>query len=301
VPEELFGLNKELLDRLFEAAYIVDKDRRIIYWNPQAENLTGYKASEVTGSFCFDNLLLHIDESGCALCKGGCPLQKTLDAGHGHDEQLFLHHKLGHRVPVSIRIVPLQSMDNTIAGALELFVDRSPREEIAERIKELENLALLDPLTELANRRYIEISLEQRCIEVRRYKGSSGILYIDIDHFKQINDTYGHHVGDLVLKSVGRTLVENSRPFDLFGRLGGEEFVGIIRNITFEELTAIAEKFKMLLAGILVEVDSELVGITVSIGGTLILSADTAESLLRRADALMYQGKMRGRNRVVIG
>jgi len=110
----------EILNNLYEGVYIVDKDRRITFWNKSAEDITGFSADEMQGRSCFNNLLNHVDAEGNSLCLGGCPLHKTILDGMDREAVVYLHHKNGHRVPVVVRTVPLV-IEGEIAGAIEIF------------------------------------------------------------------------------------------------------------------------------------------------------------------------------------
>jgi diguanylate cyclase (GGDEF)-like protein len=165
------------------------------------------------------------------------------------------------------------------------------------RIKELEKLALLDNLTQLANRNYIEREAQNRFEEKKRFNIPFGILFIDIDHFKKVNDAYGHDIGDEVLRFVANTFVSNSRPFDLYGRWGGEEFIGLIRNVTGKELEMLGNRLRSLVENSYIVHGRETIKITISIGATLVKENDTMDSLIKRADTLLYKSKTEGRNR----
>lgn len=180
----------DLLDNLFNGVYYVDLERRIQFWNKAAEEISGFSREEVISRPCSDDILIHVDDQGSNLCKSGCPLHATLLDGQIREVNAFLHHKQGHRVPVAIRICPLRNETGSIIGAVELFSNNSQALAISKRMKELEEMALLDSLTRLANRRYLETTLEQRCQEMARYQWPCGLILLDIDHFKVINDSY---------------------------------------------------------------------------------------------------------------
>jgi diguanylate cyclase (GGDEF)-like protein len=169
------------------------------------------------------------------------------------------------------------------------------------RVNELEKLTLLDNLTQLANRNYLEREIQSRFEEKKRLNVPFGILFIDIDHFKKINDRYGHDVGDEVLKFVANTLVANSRPFDLYGRWGGEEFIGIIRNINAKKLELLGNRVRTLVEHSYIIHENEKLYVTISLGATLVKKHDTIDSLIKRADMLMYKSKAAGRNCLTIG
>ncbi len=168
-------------------------------------------------------------------------------------------------------------------------------------MKEMEELMLLDPLTRLANRMYIEREISSCLEEFRRYAVPFGVIFFDIDRFKTINDTYGHLVGDQILQHIAKTLQSNARPFDLFGRWGGDEFIGILRNVNQETLFEIANRLKFLTSNSYIMVEDQRLSVTISIGGTIITAGDSRETIMERSDALMYQSKQQGRDRLTIG
>ncbi len=287
-----------ILDNLYDGIYFVDRDRKITYWNKAAERITGFRRSEVMGTHCHDRVLNHIDDKGNPLCHGECPLAKCIETGDPMETEAYLHHREGYRLPVSIRVTPILDSKGNIIGAAELFSDNSGKAQMLHRMEELETMALIDPLTRMANRRYIEMHLHNRLEEMHRYGWSFCVLFADIDDFKRINDTYGHDAGDKVLKIVGRTLSGNARPFDIFGRWGGEEFVAIIENVTYKDLPMIANRFRLLVENSSLSVGDEKIRVTVSVGATAARLDDTVETLLRRADQLMYRSKKAGKNRL---
>jgi diguanylate cyclase (GGDEF)-like protein/PAS domain S-box-containing protein len=293
-------LYRDLLDNLADGVYFTDLEGRVIYWNKGAERLSGFSQSEVVGSCCRNNILMHIDDSGKALCISGCPLRDTIQDGQPREADIFLHHKGGSRLPVHVRVAPLRDDLGKIVGAVEVFSDNTAKTQITERLALMEKLALLDPLTSLPNRRYLETQIYSQLEELRRSGWAFGVLFMDLDNFKKVNDTFGHEVGDRVLKMVAGTLGGNSRFFDVVGRWGGEEFVAVIHNVTNMALKEIAERFRILVAqSTLTDLNS--LGVTISIGGTLASSGDTPESILRRADENLYRAKESGKNRVCMG
>jgi len=292
---------KALIDNIFDGLYLVDKDRSIIYWNHVAETITGYRAEEVVGRRCRDNILVHVDEDGQSLCLGRCPLQATIQDGVFRDAEVYLQHKDGHRVPVWIRAAPLHDNAGNIIGGAELFTDLSANNAITTKVNELEKLSFLDSTTQMANRRYLEMELHNRISEKNRYGATFGIVFMDIDFFKRVNDNYGHALGDRVLKAVARTFMNTARPSDLMGRWGGEEFVGILKRVDDNGLRSAAERVRSLVEKSHILENGLTLKVTVSIGGTLADPTDTADSIIKRADTLLYRSKENGRNRCTIG
>jgi len=293
-------LPASLLDQLYDGVYFVDRGRRITYWNKAAERLTGYAAQEVIGKRCADGVMVHVDGEGSRLCEKGCPLAATLEDGRVREADLFLRHKTGHRMPVALRVAPLRDEGGEIVGAVEIFNDSSGKIDL-QHLARLEKEALLDPLTGLANRRSLQRHLEGRMEELKRYGLGFGVLFIDIDRFKQINDTHGHAVGDRVLQMIARTLSVNLRPFDEVGRWGGEEFVAVVANVDSHALSLVAERLRMLTEASALDTETGRVRATVSIGAVLATAEESVELILERADQLMYQSKIAGRNLVSLG
>jgi diguanylate cyclase (GGDEF)-like protein/PAS domain S-box-containing protein len=292
---------QSLLANISDGVYFTDRNRSIIYWNKAAEEITGYRADEVVGHHCQDNILIHVDAKGRSLCKSLCPLAHTMQDLEPRQGHVFLHHKLGHRIPVHVRTTPLMDEKGELVGGAEFFTEERAHESMHQRIRELQHLALLDPLTELPNRYHLEIEIEARFHEMQRMGLSFGLLFMDIDHFKDFNDSYGHQTGDKVLQTVARTLRAATRPFDLVGRWGGEEFLGVIRSVNEDALVEIGERLRQLVGSSSVPYQQQRLQATISIGATLARAEDTMEGLINRADALMYTSKQNGRNRLTLG
>lgn len=283
-----------ILDNLNDGVYFVGRNKKILYWNRGAENITGFSAEEVIGNLCWDNVLRHVDAQGKTLCEGECPILKTIFHGQMWEAEAYLHHKDGHQVPVVTRAIPIRNASGEITGAVEIFSDNSSTTALSQRVKELQEIAFLDSLTRLANRRYIELNIQDRLSELNRYGWPFGIILADVDRFKLINDTYGHDVGDLVLKMVAKTLPACLRLFDIVGRWGGDEFVAIVINVRKKHLYDVAQRFLSLVRSSGIPVKQEFLRVSVSIGATRAKPDDTLASVLKRADSLMYKSKALG-------
>jgi len=288
-----------LLDELFEGAYCVDLNRVITLWNKGAEEITGFTAAEVIGKHCYDNILEHVDQSGRQLCYDGCPLNQTLEDGITRKLDIFLQHKAGHRIPVSIKTIPLYDKEE-IKESLEFMV-RTSSINLENEAEKYKSLAMKDHLTGLPNRRYIDTYLDLKMKEYKTFDLPFGIAFIDIDHFKVVNDTYGHDVGDEVLKMLARTYVNSTRGNDLIGRWGGEEFLAVFTNCQENVLASLINKIRMLVEHSTIKINDTELNVTISIGATMIKPDDTLESIIKRADTLMYKSKEDGRNRCTLG
>lgn len=289
---------RELLDHIGDGVYFVDLERRIQYWNEGACRLTGYTAEELIGRSCQDDLLCHVDSSGKRLCHDSCPLAASICDGKPHEADVFLRHKQGRRVPVSARVQPMRGADGSIIGAIEIFSDNSARFDAQRKTEAMNRLAFLDHLTQLPNRRFLEMSLETALNEYKVHKDPLGLLVIDIDEFKKINDSLGHSGGDRALQEAAKTLAGSLRPTDIVGRWGGDEFLAIARNVDRETLRKLAERCVALIGQTsILGSDGRCVTLSSSVGAALLRADESAEELIGRADELMYRSKNGGRGR----
>lgn len=290
---------KCILDNLFDGVYFVNAQRVITYWNHGAERISGYSAQEVLGRGCADGLLRHITDSGEDLCRGICPLAKTLEDGEPREDEVFLHHKSGHRVPVSVRISPLRDAGGAVIGAVEVFSDATPQLRMRQELCELRSLAATDQLTGLGNRCAAGRHFKRRMGELKRYGVPFGLLFADVDHFKDVNDTHGHHTGDRVLVQIAQTLTSALRGVDALCRWGGEEFVALVPHVDEKGFRSIAERMRRFVESTRIplgEASPDEIRVTISVGGALARPDDTLTSLAARADAMMYEAKRSGRN-----
>jgi len=291
-----------MLDALKEGAYFVDRERRITYWNKAAERLTGFRSQEVVGHRCSEDILVHVDCQGKNLCREGCPLLATMEDTFPREAEVFFHHRRGHRVPVSVRTTPLEDDEGNVVGGIELFAEITPEENLREKMAELERRSLLDHLTRVPNRSYLDLELAALFTLWKKSGVPFGVLFFDIDHFKRFNDNHGHDIGDMLLETTAKTLVSAVRPFDVIGRWGGEEFIGLFPNVEKETLAPIGERLRSAVEATWIEADGQQLSVTVSIGGTSSVEGDSsAAALVKRADTMMYRSKQDGRNRVTVG
>ena len=295
--EELY---LRIVNHLQDGVYVVDTDRKILFWNKAAEEITGYRAEEIVGKCCAESKLDHIDENGIPLCCTCCPLFATLVDGEQRQERVFVRHKEGYRIPVRVNIFPIQS-DGVITGAVEIFTRDSPTVYEGNLIEQLSDIAMHDNLTQLPNRRYLESFLHYKLSEFQKFGRLFAVLFADIDNFSHFNNTYGHDLGDRVLINIASSIEQNVRRDDLIGRWGGEEFVGIYTIGEPDAIVSVGEKFRQAILHTEVSCGESALNVSMSIGVTAVRKGDTAESILERADRLMYQSKHHGKDKVTVG
>jgi diguanylate cyclase (GGDEF)-like protein/PAS domain S-box-containing protein len=293
---------KNIIDNLYDGVYFVDRDRRITYWNKGAERISGYTDKQVIGRRCRDNLLNHVTANGIQLCQDHCPLAAVMEDGKPREAEVYLHHADGYRVPVMVRATALRDGEGRIIGAVESFSNNETVINARRRLQDMHQIAHTDTLTRIGNRAFMERRIRAAMVELEDRLSTAGLLFVDVDHFKNINDTHGHHAGDLALRMVANTFRLALRSTDTIGRWGGEEFVAILHDISSENaLQAAAEKVRFLIETSRLDFGGHSLTVTASIGATLLNSNDTPETLVQRADGLMYRSKQAGGNGVTIG
>ncbi len=296
------GFYREILDNLYDGVYFVDRDRVVSYWNKGAERISGYSAEQMIGHSCRDHLLNHVNAAGAPLCQGHCPLAACMSDGLPREAEVFLHHVDGHRVPVLVRGAPLRDSSGEIVGAVETFSRDTAARTMRTEVRELRRSTQRDALTGVGSRGFTEGRLRAVVAEYQGREPAAGLLFGDIDNFKGFNDTYGHEVGDQVLRMVATTLAGAVRSSDVVGRWGGEEFIVLAHEMSSEaDVAALGEKLRALVEASRLDLGEERATVTVSLGATLLQPGDSPESLVRRADQLMYASKEAGRNRVTFG
>lgn len=175
---------------------------------------------------------------------------------------------------------------------------RAMTETLSARSHTLEQAALTDALTGMQNRRYFDDALREYIEEFRKIDKPVGLMILDLDHFKGINDTHGHDVGDLVLKAVASCLKDMTRHHDVVARLGGEEFAVVAPNMDETGLVKFAERIRKAIAALTIHSGNVRLRVTTSVGLAVWDRKELAQDFYRRADKHLYQAKRMGRNRV---
>src|SRR5437660_5892470 len=268
-----------------------DRDFRLVRWSPQAENIFGWRAEEVLGMPLTGSQLTHESDREAVveliekLMAGEEPRATGLNRNYRKD---------GETIWCEWYHSCLLDEQGRIVSILSFVQDVSSRIQAEER---LQYLATRDALTGLPNRVLLQERLTQAIAQARRSHQRVGVLFIDLDRFKNVNDTLGHRIGDELLKEVSRALSHALREVDLLARLGGDEFMVVVEE--FEEpamLNRIAQKVQEAVSQPF-EVEEHDIYVTSSIGISVYPDdGDAPEELLKHADVAMYRSKELGRN-----
>jgi diguanylate cyclase (GGDEF)-like protein/PAS domain S-box-containing protein len=292
---------EHILDAISDGVYVTTDDREIVFWSQGAEKITGYKAEEVVGKHCYDNVLVHTDLNGKTLCFDGCPLQGCIETGVDRAvNEVFLKRKDGERLAVYVKTSVLHEADRDygveVFGELESVAGR----DLVAQVQKLSDSSVTDPLTGLFNRRYLDAALGQQFALFGRMSRRFGVLYLDIDTFKSVNDTLGHAGGDEAIRFVADIISRNARRMDVAARYGGDEFAVICPIGSAAELLLYGRRLvEMVRSSSFAPAEDAGMRLTISAGAALVAEGDADErAVLERADGAMYQAKRSGRDGV---
>ena len=285
---------REITSTLGEGVYVLDKDGRVTFVNPEAERLLGWDKAELIGKNGHETF--HYKRTdGTPIPTQACPVHQAVLTGktyHALNDNLV--RKDGTIIPVSIVSSPI-IRDGEVTGSVAAFQDITLRLKAEEKIRQL---AFYDTLTDLPNRRLLLDRLNQALSHAERHQRSLAVMFMDIDHFKNINDTLGHDIGDELLKVVAARLNTCVRSEDTIARQGGDEFVIVLSEISNPQSAAIVAEKIIETLRLPISIQSHELQITCSIGIAVypVQGTDDAVALMKKADIAMYAVKETGRN-----
>lgn len=294
--ETLF--NQHLLATLKDGVAFTDREGNVTQWNVAMERLTDLPAEAIIGKRWSASAMGMRDSDRDRDDETMCPLQECFRSGEAVRRAMVIEVIGADPVSVHVEVAPVLAQKPGSHGTVIVVHDLSDREQLERRLDKLHQQTQIDGLTRVANRSHFDNTLEALVTETIAGGPTFSLVICDLDHFKRINDTFGHPAGDDALKVFANLLRSQSRDGDLVARYGGEEFLLLARACDNATGAKRAEVLRHMLETTPIEaIDNEC--ITASFGVTEFQSGDTAETILARADRALLKAKDNGRNRVV--
>jgi len=295
-PRPLF--EQKLVDAMHDGVVFVDSEGIITLWNKGSERITGVSSSAAQGRVFMPTLLDMRNDTGKITPDDACPVAKALKTNTQLRKRLQVMGRQGKHVSIDLHAIPVHSADGAVQGATILLHDAEPEASLEEKCEALHAEATKDPMTKVANRAEFD---RMQALFIEAHQQASlpcSLIMVDIDHFKNINDTFGHQAGDEAIITVANMLSSMCRSGDLVARYGGEEFAVLCADCTNADAARRADQIRKQIS----EIQHTCLGnksITASFGVTELQSGDSPESMLRRSDRALLMAKEQGRNQVV--
>ena len=272
------------------AILALDHEDRVTMWNPAAEAMFGWSEKQILGQTnpsVPENKLKEYDALR----------QATLNGMAFSNRDTLRMNKDGTQFPVSLSVAPLRGQHSQVIGRMHIIADITERKKLQE---ELRHQATTDELTRVSNRRHFMELAQSEIKRAVRFKRPPAIALIDIDHFKQVNDTFGHAAGDQALVALAKICKKHIREIDVFARFGGDEFILLLPETNQEQAFEVLERVRLALMAQPFDLNGKAVALTIS-SGIASLAADqvSIDTLLSQADQALYRAKEAGRNKVV--
>jgi diguanylate cyclase (GGDEF)-like protein len=284
---------RAIVDDLDYGIVVLDRERRVQFINRAFRRYWRVPDDWPESRATFINLMYHCRSASAYAVShdrlGDYVLKQMSLIRSGEDRPLKIRLASGEVIQFRCKALP-------DGGRLLTYGNVS---DLIRETEALERLASIDGMTGLNNRRNFMELAESEWARFKRYGRPLALLMIDVDHFKSVNDTYGHDIGDEVIRAVADTLQKQKRVPDIAGRLGGEEFALLLPEATLDSAVAAAERLRGLVEAQVIAVDGQHIPVTISVGASAV-QAETLgiEELIKQADVALYEAKRSGRNRV---
>ncbi len=278
----------DIMESAGDAIIMIDDNGNVTFWNPAAERILGYSKEEIIGKELHAFVIQ--EERLYEVYREAFKRFRLSGKGNavGRMIEMKARHKNGYEIDVELSLSAVRIKDAWHAiGIIRDISERKRFEELLYR------QSITDPLTNIYNRRFFMQMLEQEIERVKRNRKPFSIIMFDLDHFKRINDRFGHAGGDTVLKNVANTVKRRARKTDYFARWGGEEFIILLPETSLNNAVDLAEELRKQISSIELE---QIGDVTASFGVTEYRDTDTIDTVLLRADNMLYEAKRAGRN-----
>ncbi len=281
---------RTVLECLPTAVYIVDRERRIVFWNDGCERLTGHLRHEVIGRSCSAGHLMHCDENHDLLCGVACPLLETMRDGRPLEADLYLLHRDGYRLPIHAQAVAVRDEHGAIIGACECFTERQAALPVPRSLDLVMPLDSIDPASQLPDHDSI---LRRVAALLREFETSHipfGVICFEIANFDTLSAADGANALHHILFATGRTLANALGAANRVGRWSERQFLALVRGCSPMSLRDSAAALQRLAALEAVPWWGDYLSVTLSAGTSVVSPGDTADDLVERAVRVVAEG-----------
>jgi diguanylate cyclase (GGDEF)-like protein/PAS domain S-box-containing protein len=278
---------RRIVEQLEVGVYIVDRARKIQFWNHGAERITGFLAQDVVGRFCRDNILVHCNDHNPNLCGEECPLTEAMREGTARTGQIFLRHHSGYRIPVEIHVIPLHAEDGTIAGAAEIFSEHVSVPEFTSQNLVFAACGCLDEPTGVPNHGLTESYLREQLGLFNHHHIPFAVFVVRADRLHDFEVFHGHDAELAILSAIARTLRHSLRATDFLGRWCEDRFLVMLPYSGRTPLEPAVERLRNIVSCTAIPWWGDLLSVSISAGLVKAREGDTLESLKTSIEACL--------------
>jgi diguanylate cyclase (GGDEF)-like protein/PAS domain S-box-containing protein len=289
-----------VLDNLQTGVYIVDRNRRIRFWNEGAEQITGYLRQDVVGRFLRDHLLTTGDAVKDLDSDPEDPINLVFRDGKPSTMDVSILHKDGYRVPIVLRTMPIRNSRGAVVGAAESFEKNRSASEWTRRQAGFANFGCLDSVTGVAAQSFMETQLRENLTTFAEHNIPFGILLVQIDHMDQFRASRGPGVVSTILRVIAQSVENCVRPTDLVGCWGANQFIAILMECRESEVARVGERVRKMISRAEIEWWGDKFSVTSPLGGAGCRAGDNSELLIARAAASLQESIGKGGNCVTV-
>jgi len=292
---------KSILETLPTGIYLVDRNRKILFWNAGAETISGYLRQDVVGRFLREHLLATGDEVNDADSDPSDPLSLAFRDGKSSTADVSILRKEGYRVPIVLRTVPVRNARGSIIGAAECFEKNISASDGTRRRSAAASLECLDGVTGIPARTFMELQLREQLTVFAERHAPFGVVLMQIDQLDQFRATRGPGVVPTILRVVAHSIENSLRPTDLVGCWSENQFLAVLTECKESEVERVANRIRKMIGQSEVEWWGDKFSVTAAFGGAGSRPDDTLELLVERAEKSLIESISAGGNRVTVG
>jgi two-component system cell cycle response regulator len=290
------GIYRSVLESLSTGVYLVDLNRRIVFWNAGAERICGYLRQDVVGRFLREHLFAASDSVESAKSDDYDPLNDVLRDGKPFTAHVSILHKEGYRVPIVLQTVPIRNDRGSIIGAAECFDENVAASHRSRRRNALGGVISLDEITGLASEVSMETHLRECMAALAGRHADIRVVLIRVDGLEHLRATRGPSVVPRVLRVLSHTIKNSLRPSDVVGSWSEGRFLAVLTECDESDLETVADGIRKMISQSEVEWWGDRFAVTAALGGTWCRPDDTLESLVNRAEQSLALSEAAGGN-----